>query len=171
MPPLVGGQRLDEPEPLEPVQRAVERARPELDLRELPDVLDQRVAVLRPVGQADQDQHRRLPGPAQHVLFSCAHLPSYYVHQYISKRNSQRATCPRRAATHAPATDISSGALASPAPCPVPSRPPHRTTSMWQRRCCKGGATRRSRIKSHTCPTDKDIGVVGDLNPREIWGN
>jgi hypothetical protein len=31
MAPVVGGQRLDQAEPLEPVQRAVKRAGPELD--------------------------------------------------------------------------------------------------------------------------------------------
>src|SRR5260370_1339870 len=48
VPPRVGGEGLEEPEPLEPVQRAVERAGPEVDARELPDVLDQRITVLRP---------------------------------------------------------------------------------------------------------------------------
>src|SRR6202030_4091771 len=59
-------------DPREPVQRAVQRAGPELDTGQLLDVLDQRVAVLGSVGQADQDQHRRLADPAQHVLLGQA---------------------------------------------------------------------------------------------------
>src|SRR5258708_5866855 len=89
MPPFVGGQRLDGAEPLKPGQRAGEGAGAEVDAGELLDVLDQRVAVLRTVGQADQDQHRHLAGPAQDILLACGHLPSYYVDQYISQRNSR----------------------------------------------------------------------------------
>src|SRR6516225_10947138 len=46
MAPVVGGQRLDQAEPLEPVQSAVERAGSELDTGEPLDVLDQRVTML-----------------------------------------------------------------------------------------------------------------------------
>src|ERR1700759_1317844 len=79
------------PGPRAAVERAVERARSQLDAGESLDVLDQRIAVLRPVGQADQDQHRHLAGPAEHVLLACGHLPSYYVDQYISQRNRRAA--------------------------------------------------------------------------------
>src|SRR5580704_19108935 len=54
MAPVVSGQRLDQAESLEPVQRTVERARTELDAGQLLDVLDERVTVLGTVGEADQ---------------------------------------------------------------------------------------------------------------------
>ncbi len=79
MTPVVSGQRLDQAEPFKPVQRAVKRAGPELDAGEFLDVLDQDVAVLGSVGEADQDQHRRLADPAQHVLPGLA-VPSAHCH-------------------------------------------------------------------------------------------
>ena len=72
-------ERLDQAEPLQPVQRAVQRAGPELHVGQLLDVLDQRVTVLGSVGQAYQYQHRRLAGPAQHVLPGPA-VPSAHGH-------------------------------------------------------------------------------------------
>src|SRR4029077_9470799 len=81
----------------------------ELDVGELLDVLDQRVAVLGSVGEADQDQHRRLADPAQHVLPGLAVLsahgcpPSYYVGQYISQRSNSDKVNPS-----GPPTGISS---------------------------------------------------------------
>src|SRR5215471_10872240 len=57
---IVGGQWLDPLPRLEPRDRAVERARTELLTRERGDVLRHRVAVLRAVGERDQNEQRRL---------------------------------------------------------------------------------------------------------------
>src|SRR5258706_7666918 len=53
-------QRLDQALRLEPADRAVERAGAEGGAGDLLDVLDQRVAVLRPVGETGEDEHATL---------------------------------------------------------------------------------------------------------------
>src|SRR5438045_9690360 len=57
-PPVLARERLDEAEPLEPVQRLVQRSRREPHAGELLDVLRQRPAVLRALGKAREDQSR-----------------------------------------------------------------------------------------------------------------
>ena len=64
-PAIVGRQRLDPLARLEPRDRAVQRARPELLAGHRLDVLRHRVAVLRAVGERNQDQQRRLREPAE----------------------------------------------------------------------------------------------------------
>src|SRR5215471_7713619 len=67
MAPVLGRQRLDQVKPLEPVQRAVECARPQLHSCEGLDVLDQGVSVLGATGQARQYQDRRIASASQYV--------------------------------------------------------------------------------------------------------
>ena len=54
--PLLAGQGLDECIALEGAQRPVEGARAEVDAGEARDVGLDRIAVLGPVGQADEDE-------------------------------------------------------------------------------------------------------------------
>jgi hypothetical protein len=62
---LGGGQRPDPAAALQPGQRPIQGARLHPDAAERGDVGHDRVAVLGPVGQAGQDQQRRVGEPAQ----------------------------------------------------------------------------------------------------------
>src|SRR5262245_901411 len=61
-------QRLDQTGILQLRQRAVERARAELDTGELFDVLDQCVPMLRSVGEAGEDQDAAIRRAADRVF-------------------------------------------------------------------------------------------------------
>ena len=61
----VAVQRLDETALFQPGDRPVQGARAERHPGEVLDVLGQRMAVLRPLRQADQDEQRRVVRPAQ----------------------------------------------------------------------------------------------------------
>jgi len=75
-PAIVARQRLDPLSRLEPRDRAVERARAELLTRDHVNVLRHRVAMLRTVGEADENQQRRLGEAAEIEEFvrSCLHV-------------------------------------------------------------------------------------------------
>src|SRR5580693_5172523 len=64
-PPVIAAHRLDQPALVQPRNRPVQRARPQPHPGEVLDVLGQRVPVLRPLSQADQDQQRRIARPAK----------------------------------------------------------------------------------------------------------
>ena len=70
-----GGDGGDEAALLEPGDGAVEGARPDAGAREAGDVLHHGVAVARLVGEADEDEKRRL-GEAADVAGACLFLAS-----------------------------------------------------------------------------------------------
>ena len=65
---ILGRQLRDQTESLETVKRPVERSGTELHSGERLDVLDQRVAVFRTVGEARQDQYRRVARSTKDVV-------------------------------------------------------------------------------------------------------
>ena len=64
-PAILRGQPLDQPAPLEPRKRRVQGARPERLAGQRPRLGHDRVAVLRPAAQGEQDGERRLREPAE----------------------------------------------------------------------------------------------------------
>jgi len=59
--------------------------------------------------------------------------------------------------SHSPAAGISSGAPALPAP----RRLPHRTTSMWQPRCCKDAPVNNLMVRSQSACSFQGPGISG----------
>jgi hypothetical protein len=64
---ILGGQFRNQAETLETVERAIERSRSKLHSGKALNVLDQRIAMLRTVSEARQDQDGRVTSPAENV--------------------------------------------------------------------------------------------------------
>src|SRR6185369_10217531 len=108
---LAGGQRPDPAAALQPGQRAVQGARLHADAAESGDVGHDRVAVLGAVGQAGQDQQRRVGEPAEAIELTVHPAPRLLITAYYTVVNSapsralsirQPALSPRRATAHRP---------------------------------------------------------------------